>query len=289
MKSFRRVGGILLAMLIVAAVVLGFWEVQRQSAIRLITAEVLAAKATAESAQVKEINPKELEAQYQDANNLSALLDHVRKEAADIDARDRALEHVEVQIAKEIDPKGQVVAAERHTERIWREGDKKYRQTLDYIDLVKGKPKKGATDRPRPDTGKINEIFPFQRSAAEDDYRYTFAGVEQIRKQWTIKIAFEPTKRPTGRFRGESWVNPVTFAPVRLFATLAEKKPFLDQLSMLIDYGIVESGQVQVVSTVIDGSGGFAMLQKHIRSEIAFDRYREHAAVEKLQKQSNDP
>ena len=288
MKSFRRVGGILLAMLIIAAVVLGFWEVQRQSAIRLVTAEVLADKAATESAQVKELDPKELEGQYRDPNNLAALLDRVRTQAAEIDARDRGLEHVEVQIAKEIDPKGKEVAGERHTERIWREGDKKFRQTLEYLDLIKGKPKKGATDKPRLDTGKINEVFPFERPAAEDDYQYTFAGIEQIGKQWTVKVAFAPTKSPAGRFRGESWIDPVTFAPVRLFVSLAEKKPFLDQFSMLIDYGIVETGKVQVVSTVIDGSGGFAMLQKHIRSEIAFDRYRELATVEKTPKRSND-
>ena len=86
--------------------------------------------------------------------------------------------------------------------------------------------------------------------------------MEKINNLWAIKVTFEPTASPTGRFRGESWIDPTTFAPVRLFVSLVEKKPFLDQFSMLINYGSVETGKVQVVSTVIDGSGGFAMMQK---------------------------
>lgn len=288
MKSFRRIGGILLAMIVLLSIILGAWEVYRQSTVELVTAQVLAENNKAKKAAVREIDPKEIEARYQNLEQFRAMLESVREQVHAIDERDKTLEHVEVQVAKEIDPKGHEAAAERHTERIWREGDKKYRQTIEYLDLVKGKPKKGAVTRPRVDTGKINEVFPFQLPAAEDDYRYQFAGVEQINNRWTIKINFEPSNGPAGRFRGETWIDPTTFTPVRLFVSLAEKKPFLDQFSMLIDYGTVETGQVQVVSTVIDGSGGFAMVQKHIRSEIAFNNYQSLANAKKSSEPTND-
>ena len=106
MRSFRRVGGILLAMLIVAAVVLGFWEIHRQSTIQLVTAQVLADQVSSRSSQVKVVDPKALETEFQDPNKFATLIDNVRKQAAAIDAHDRVLEHVEVQLAKEINPKG---------------------------------------------------------------------------------------------------------------------------------------------------------------------------------------
>jgi hypothetical protein len=49
---------------------------------------------------------------------------------------------------------------------------------------------------------------------------------------------------------------------------MAEKKPFLDQFSMLLEYAQVQTGDWQLVHSIIDGSGGFAMIQKHYRSEV---------------------
>jgi hypothetical protein len=43
---------------------------------------------------------------------------------------------------------------------------------------------------------------------------------------------------------------------------------------MLIEYGVAENGCVQAVRSVIDGSGGFAMIHKRVRSEIQLHDYR---------------
>jgi hypothetical protein len=144
---------------------------------------------------------------------------------------------------------------------------------MEWVSLETEKPKKGVTLKVREDKAKIAEIFPFQRSRDEDDYKYALVGVEKIGESWTLRIKVEPTGSVVGRFMGDAWVDAETHAPVRLYLVLAEKKPFLDQLTMLLDYGPAQNGQIQLVRSVIDGSGGFAMIQKHIRSEIDFSEY----------------
>lgn len=269
----RRVLLVVFALFFGVAVVLGLWEAYRRMGLSGPSMEaLLAADLRNASSQTPAIDPKQIEATCRDPARFAAVVASVRKQAADIDARSRALMHTEVQVIQEIDKKGNIVGAERSIENVWFHDGKEYRQTLERADELKKKPIRNVNRSVR-ESSVVQEIFPFTKP--QDGYNYSFAGVERLDGQWRIRIDFSPTASPVGRFQGQAWIDPLTYEPVRFYGILAEKKPFVDQFSMLIEYGVAENGKTQTVRSVLDGSGGFAMIQKHIRSEVKLQDYRE--------------
>lgn len=252
--------------------VLGTWEAYRRMSLAGPSMELLLAADAKGSPPTKAgIDPKAIEMSCRDPENFAGVVAALRKQLADIDARSKALVHTEVQVLSEIDKKGKVVSAERGVERVWYKDGKEYRQTIERSDQIKKK-QIAKFDKSVRESPVVQEVFPFTKE--NDGYQYTFSGMEEMDGQWRIRIDFEPAGSPVGLFKGQAWIDPVTYEPYRFYGVLAEKKPFLDQFSMLIEYGIAENGKLQTARSVLDGSGGFAMIQKHIRTEVELKEYR---------------
>ncbi len=248
--------GIALAGIVLA--ILFAWEWLRRARIVEVSASSLIESAPVAEEPVETIDPTKLEATYRDEQELRQLIDKVRASIHKTEQREWTLDHTVKTVVREIRPQGKEGPAEKTIERVTFRGGKKYRQTIDWIDLTTGQSKKRIDKKVRLDDKKIEETFPFRTDSESEGYRYSFSGIEQIGPIWCVKIAFEPATSPVRRFRGEAWIDPVQARAVRVFCLLAEKKPFLDQLSMLLEYGPVETGDWQLVRSVIDGSGGFA-------------------------------
>lgn len=272
MSTWSRRWRFVVVAIVPLAGILGFSEWRRQN--QAWQPEVLPIVAQKIEPAEPPLDPKELDAKYRDPKQFALLLDDVRRIAAEVSDRERQLEHVEENVFLEIDGDKPPKAGERHTERIWFDGEEKYRQTIEWVDLVKNKPKKGVNLKPRRDTGKIDGFFPFSRPAAEDDYRYEFAGIEPWGESYAVKVTFGPAGKPKGRFKGEAWIDPRGHAPYRLICNVAEKIPFVDQVTTVLEYGPAETDTYQIKRSIIEGSGGFAMLHRHYRSEIDFRDYR---------------
>ncbi|MBX9770817.1 MAG: hypothetical protein K2X29_05580 [Candidatus Obscuribacterales bacterium] len=253
--------------------ILGAWEMVRRSRIVSVSAVSLLAVVPAEPAVGETIDPALLDQQFRDPVQLMKLVDMVRENFRQLGQREVELDHTVKTIVREMNSKLAQPPAEQTLERVTFRGGKKYRQTIEWTDLATGKPKKGVTKKVREDVNKIEEIFPFNREADTEGYRYQFAGMEKVGENWTIRIDFAPADSPVKRFAGQAWIDARTTLPIRVFCRLAEKRPFLDQFSMLLEYGSVETGDWQLVRSVIDGSGGFAMIQKHYRSEVELSEY----------------
>jgi hypothetical protein len=268
----RRVFWALASIVVGVTLVLGTWEAYRRMTLASTSMEVLLAADVDTAAQSNApIDPKAIEAECRDPEKFAAIVTVLRKQLADIDARSKALMHSEVQVLSEIDKKGKVVSAERGVEHVWYKDGKELRQTIERSDDLKKKPIT-KFDKSVRESPVVQEVFPFTKE--NDGYQYTFSGVEEVDGQWRIRIDFAPAGSPVGLFKGQAWIDPLTYEPYRFYGVLAEKKPFLDQFSMLIEYGIAENGQLQTVRSVLDGSGGFAMIQKHIRTEVVLKDYR---------------
>lgn len=262
-----------IALVAIVLAILFAWEMVRRARIVQVSAASLIDSASDVEKSLETIDPTKIEATFRDEDEFHRLIDRIRESIHETEQREGKLDHTVQTIVREIRPKGKEGPAEKTIERVTFRGGKKYRQTIDWIDLATGESKKRIDKRVRLDDKKIEEIFPFRADAASEGYRYSLGGVEQIGSIWCVKINFEPATSPVRRFRGEAWIDPTHALPVRVFCLLAEKKPFLDQLSMLLEYGEVDTGDWQLVRSVIDGSGGFAMLQKHYRTEVELSGY----------------
>jgi hypothetical protein len=256
-----------------AVVVLGVWEAVRRSRIVSVQVGSLIGQVQAEPVALPSIDPASLQRQYENPEELSRLVESVRENFRQLGQREIQLDHTVKTIVREMNPKLKQPPAEQTLERVLFRGGKKYRQTIEWLDLATGKPKKGVNKKVREDVNKIEEIFPFNEKKATEGYLYELGGIERIDERWTVRIDFKPSDSPVKRFEGQAWVEPTQGLPIRVFCRLAEKRPFLDQFSMLLEYGVVETGDWQLVRSVIDGSGGFAMIQKHYQSEVELSQY----------------
>lgn len=271
MRRFFITSGILA---VAVAFVLGVWEVRRRTLLSAITMQnLLAAEPAREPSRKVEIDPKAIEADCQTEAKFQLILEDARRAVAELTERNKQLMHTESQVAREIDKKGRVVASERHVEDVWFDDGAEHRQTVEKIDLASNKSKTDADFSVRK-SPKVQEVFPLTTPGPDDGYRYSFSGMEQINGAWTIRVDFSPKPGANNRFRGQFWFDAATHEPRRFYGEIADKKPFVDQVSMLFEYGPAENSHVQAIRAVIDGSGGFAMLQKHIRSEIELRGYR---------------
>lgn len=272
MRRFFVTSGILA---VVVALTLGIWEARRRSLWKGVgLQQLLASEPPSEGAQPgTRFDPAALEVLCRDDGQFQKLLDRARGRVRAATERSQRLVHTETQFAQEIDKNGRTVAGERHVETIWTVDGVEFRQTVERVDTLKNKPKRNVDYRVRK-SPPVQETFPLTKEGGDDGYHYRFDGLEQIDGCWTVRIAFEPLPERTGRFRGLIWLDAQDCEPRRFYGEFADKKPFLDQLSMLIEYGVAENGCVQATRSVIDGSGGFAMIQKRVRSEIQLHDYR---------------
>ena len=270
----RRFWRMLAFALVVIVLVLGGWEVVRRRNLTPWQPEMndLAQNHSDKSRQ--EIDPDALRELYADPEQLRELCEQVRQFGKEIHERDQQFEHIEEQTLLELDNERNSVATERHIERVWHQDTTKYRQTIEWIDLRRNVPKDGVDYEPRKDTGKLDAVLPFSQPIGEDGYTYTFVGVKKFNGIWAIHLEYEPESSPKKRFRGEAWIDATTREPLRHVLKIAEKIPLVDAVTTILDYGTVSTGTTQVVQTVVEGSIGFAMLQKHYRLEVAIRDYR---------------
>lgn len=274
----RRIIGLVL---VVSVLVLSGWEVFRRRSTTAWQPEMDDIVQMHPDKSRQEIDPDALREVYADPEQLRELCEKVRQYGKEIQERDKQFEHIEEHTLLEIDRKKDSVATERHVERVWHQDMMKYRQTIEWIDLRRNAPKNGVDYEPRKDTGKLDAVLPFSQPIVEDGYTYTFVEVKKFNGTWAVHLAYEPESSPKKRFRGESWIDATTHEPLRHVLTIAEKIPFVDSVTTILDYGTVSTGTTQVVRTVVEGSIGFAMLQKHYRWEIAIRDYR-HTSPAKI-------
>ena len=109
-------------------------------------------------------------------------------------------------------------------------------------------------------------MFPLTREMTEGSCTFSLRGVETINGVPSVRIDFDPVEPLDGKLRGTVWVHPVIFEPTRVNAAYAKPPAFVDRIALQFDYGVVETGKVQERKSVVEGSGGFAIIQSAIGS-----------------------
>lgn len=223
----------------------------------------------AEAAQPVAINASQLG----QPEVMQQLCDLVRQRNGEIDARKQGLVHTEISTNIELDKQGQTTLREKKTERVRYQDGQEFRRVEKLVDDATGADKTppGAKDVPQP---KFEALFPMSTNEPAGAYRYKYLGNEIVNDRNTWRIGFEPTPPLENRFRGDVWIDPQTYEPVRFLGAWAQPPRFVQQMSMQLDWARSENGHTQVRRSVVVGQGGFAFIQKRYRIETEITDYR---------------
>jgi hypothetical protein len=170
----------------------------------------------------------------------------------------------------EFDRRNQPVAVSESLERVYFEGEKERKTTLE-VRQVLGPPIDANQFQGGPNQ---KSLPPFSKEAPEGLYRYELEGVEEIAGRLVLRARFEPVEPVEGTYKGSAWIDPDSAELVRMHGSALKLPLLLDRLEMLIDYGLAENGRNQVRRAAIDVAGGFAFISRHYRLEAELSDYR---------------
>lgn len=267
----RRMVRAVLVLAVVLAIGLAYLEMRRRAQVAELQRQEEQHMAELE-ARRKFADPDALVEEYRQPEAFAELCAKLREHYIAMDERHRQCDHGEISRAVQLDDQGKEVAEETVTERVWFDKDREYRQYVKRED-VEGKTSWIPTAKPRAsEPGKV--IFPFTRDAAEGDYLFHLVGHDKIGETTVLKIEFVPTEPLDAKFKGYFWIDPRTSHPLRVDAELAKNPRFVDKVHMIFDYGPSENGAIQARKSRIEGSGGFAFIQRRYRVDTDLSDYR---------------
>jgi hypothetical protein len=212
----------------------------------------------------------DLRRKYSDPEEWTRLCAAVRERSDALQARSFRLQHLRKGRLIELDVRGQPVAIGESLERVYFEGEKERKTTLE-VRQVLGRPIDAGQLQGGPNQ---KSLPPFSKEAPEGLYRYEMEGVEEIAGRLVLRASFEPAEPVEGTYKGSAWVDPDSAEPVRLHGSALKLPLLLDRLEMLIDYGPAENSHNQVRRVAIDVAGGFAFISRHFRLEAELSDYR---------------
>ncbi|MFO0944403.1 MAG: hypothetical protein U1D30_00425 [Planctomycetota bacterium] len=268
MRRVFRIGGILL---LLVGIGLTYLEMRRRANVaeQLRLEELRMAELEAKQ---KSSDPDSLVEKYRQPEAFMELCETLRRNYIAMDERHRQSNHGEVSVSVQLDDKGKEVAEETVAERVWFDKDREYRQYVKR-EVVGGKTNWTPTAKPRTsEPGKV--IFPFTRDEKKGDYEFKLLGHEKMGEKTVLKLEFIPKEPLDAKFKGHFWVDPETHHPVRVDAELAKNPRFVDKVRMVFDYGPAENGAIQARKSSIEGSGGFAFIQRKYRVNTELSDYR---------------
>lgn len=269
----RRAGWLAL-LVVVAVIALGGMEAWRRSRV--------VADSLPEPAPAKADATGDWAREFTDPERFSRTCEKVREVNIRRADEHKRLAHVEEHVAFEIDKSGNAAASEKAIDEVWFENGDEYRRTIRREFLKTGKIETRPTAPVK--SPKAKEVFPFSREEKPGDYHYSFEGFEEIEGRPTARIGFEPAGPPAGLFRGRIWVEPRTLEPLRFEASLAKNPAFVDRLFLRFEWAPFAGHGLQLARSMIDGAGGFALIQKHYRLESTFRDYRPNVRPPELKR-----
>ena len=196
---------------------------------------------------------------------------------AAMNERFRALMHTRTEKSEELDDAGKTIGGQIEVSDVDFHEEKERYQSKSRTDL-EGKPlgEPGMLEKML-QSQRTPLIYPFSLApdAKKTDYSYSFAGMEMLDDEGPLaKVAYEPNPPLDRKLAGFIWVDPDSGEPRRFFGKQAKPAFPIDRREMMVYYATADNGQPQIQRVESLGSGGFAILRKNLRVNVAFTDYR---------------
>jgi hypothetical protein len=207
-----------------------------------------------------------------------AFLKELKKRYVAMDERYRSLEHTET--VQAFDRSGDVERpVRRAVERVWYTGTKEMRQAI-----KDPQPSEAQTELPRFVLPVAKErdstlLYPFTRPAEPDAYRYSLEGEDVLDGRRVFRVRFEPAGTDEHKLRGVVWADAKTAEPLRFDGIVCRPKMFVDSVRYITEYGPSENDAQQIRLIRVEGAGGFAVVRRRFRVDIAMSDYRPRLAA----------
>lgn len=213
----------------------------------------------------------DLPRRYGDPQAFDRLCAAVQEHYDALVGRSLRLQHLRKSRTIEFDRRNQPITVVESLERVHFEGRKECVATMESRQVIGSPPALLSGGSP----GGLDIKAPFSgEPSSKGLYRYRLEGVEEVDRQFVLRVHFEPIRPAEGSFKGSVWVDPTTAEPVRMHGSAVKLPIPLDRLEMLIDYGPAENGHNQMRRVTVEVAGGFAFVSKHYRIEAELSDYR---------------